>query len=109
MIGFFVFEKIVNVSLDLVFMTMQWTVQVPVYKLKPSKLDTYEAKFHRLCSRLKKMTPICINGLPDTGWLNIWSASVQELVDDDWGLVLLEPPGRQEGVLLQVCLFLPQV
>ena len=28
MIGFFVFEKIVNVSLDLVFMTMQWIVQV---------------------------------------------------------------------------------
>ena len=48
--------------------TVVWPkfTEVPVYKLKPSKLDTDEAKFHRLCSRLKKMTPICINGLPDT-------------------------------------------
>ena len=69
--------------------TVVWPkfTEVPVYKLKPSKLDADESKFHSLCSRLKKMTPICINGLPGTGSLNIWSASVQELLDDDWGLV----------------------
>ena len=61
--------------------------EVPLYKLKPSKLDADEAKFHSLCSRLKKMTPICINGLPGTGSLNIWSAKVQEILDEDWGLV----------------------
>ena len=69
--------------------TVVWPkfTEVPLYKLKPSKLDADEAKFHSLCSRLKKMTPICINGLPGTGSLNIWSAKVQEILDEDWGLV----------------------
>ena len=69
--------------------TVVWPkfTEVPVYKLKPSKLEAAESKFHSLCSRLNKMTPICINGLPGTGSLNIWSASVQEILDDDWGLV----------------------
>ena len=65
--------------------TVVWPkfTEVPLYKLKPSKLDADEAKFHSLCSRLKKMTPICINGLPGTGSLNIWSAKVQEILDED--------------------------
>ena len=89
--------------------TVVWPkkTEAPKYKLKPSKLDEDLKKFHDDC-RLDKLVPICINGLPPVGSLNIWSAKVKEIVDDDHGIieVICDPrDGKKEFSLRFNCFF----
>ena len=93
-------EVLVNarkVRSDLVSLqaTVVWPkfTEIPNYKLKPSKLDEDLAHFHREC-RVDKLVPVCVNGLPPVGSLNIWSAKIREIVNDDFGIVELTSDPR---------------
>ena len=68
--------------------TVVWPkfTEIPHYKLKPSKLNEDLVNFHQNC-RLDKLVPICINGLPPVGSLNIWSARIKEIVNDEFGVI----------------------
>ena len=86
-------EVLVNarkVRTDLVSLqaTVVWPkfTEIPTYKLKPSKLDEDLAFFQHECT-VDKLVPICVNGLPPVGSLNIWSAKVKEIVNEEFGVV----------------------
>ena len=68
--------------------TLVWPryTETPACSLQADKLDSSLATFHQQC-RLDKLVPVCINGLPPVGSLNIWSARVRELVNSDFGVV----------------------
>ena len=68
--------------------TVVWPkyTEIPQHKLKPSKLNEDMVSFHQNC-RLDKLVPVCINGLPPVGSLNIWSARVKEILDDEFGVI----------------------
>ena len=89
-VGKEVFLNARRVKSDLVNLqaTVIWPkyTEDPKYKLKPSKLDEDLHRFHRDCSR-EKLVPICINGLPPVGSLNIWSAKVKEIINEEFGIV----------------------
>ena len=86
-------EVLVNarkVRSDLVSLqaTVVWPkfTEIPIYKLKPSKLDEDLAYFHYACT-VDKLVAVCVNGLPPVGSLNIWSAKVKEIVNEEFGIV----------------------
>ena len=86
-------EVLVNarkVRTDLVSLqaTVVWPkfTEIPTYKLKPSKLDEDLAFFQHECT-VDKLVPICVNGLPPVGSLNIWSAKIKEIVNEEFGVV----------------------
>ena len=93
-------EVLVNarkVRSDLVSLqaTVVWPkfTEIPIYKLKPSKLDEDLAFFQHECT-VDKLVPICVNGLPPVGSLNIWSAKVKEIVNEEFGIVELTSDPR---------------
>ena len=68
--------------------TVVWPkyTEIPNYKLKPSKLNEDLDNFHQDC-RIDKLVPICLNGLPPVGSLNIWSARIKQIVNEDFGII----------------------
>ena len=93
-------EVLVNarkVRSDLVSLqaTVVWPkfTEIPTYKLKPSKLDEDLAFFLHECT-VDKLVPVCVNGLPPVGSLNIWSAKIKEIVNEEFGIVELTSDPR---------------
>jgi len=60
--------------------------EVPEYELKINKLDEELQKMKEICL-VENLVPVCINGLAPVGSMNIWSAKILEIIDENWGVV----------------------
>ena len=67
--------------------------EIPDYEIRIEKLDEELEKMNEIC-QLKNLVPICINGLDPVGSLNIWSASVRQIIDEEWGVVEIKSVPR---------------
>ena len=60
--------------------------EIPEYEIQLCTLDEDLDSMREVC-KVDNLVPICINGLAPVGSLNIWSAKVRKIIDNEWGVV----------------------